>query len=67
MSITKGKKDSEAFALVDDLVLASTPNIALKATSLSHYTTDLYSHHAAHGALKKSDRRFWPHVRVLGH
>jgi predicted TIM-barrel fold metal-dependent hydrolase len=40
VSIPKGKKDSEAFAHVERLVqLAKTPNIAVKATLVSHYTT----------------------------
>ncbi|MGZ5153660.1 MAG: amidohydrolase family protein, partial [Burkholderiales bacterium] len=61
MSIPKGTKDSAAFAHVERLVeLAKTPNIAVKATSLSHYTTDPYPHRAAHDPLKKVIDAFGP-------
>jgi predicted TIM-barrel fold metal-dependent hydrolase len=61
MSVPKGRKDSEAFVHMDELVkLAKTPNIAVKATSLSHYTTDAYPHQAAHEPLKKVVDAFGP-------
>jgi L-fuconolactonase len=66
LSVPQGKKDAEAFAHLDELVqLASLPNVAVKATSLSHYTTEAYPHRSVHPHLRKvldafgSKRVFW--------
>lgn len=66
MSIPKGTRDAAAFAHVDELVkLAKTPNIAVKATSLTSYTSEPYPHKAVHEPLRKvieafgSQRVFW--------
>jgi L-fuconolactonase len=41
MCVMKGKKDAAAFEHIDEMTkLAAVPNIAVKATSLSHYSTD---------------------------
>lgn len=61
MSIPKGTKDAPAFAHVDELVkLAKTPNIAVKATSLSSYTTEAYPHKLVHEPLRKVVEAFGP-------
>jgi L-fuconolactonase len=61
LSVPQGKKDTEAFAHLDDLVkLASLPNVAVKATSLSHYTTDAYPHRTVHAHLRKVLDAFGP-------
>lgn len=66
MSIPKGKQDDGAFAHIDELVkLAKSPNIAVKATSLPHYTTDAYPHKLVHPYLREiigafgAKRVFW--------
>ncbi|MDB5863356.1 MAG: hypothetical protein JWO70_1162 [Betaproteobacteria bacterium] len=61
LSIPKGKKDAAAFAHIDELVkLAAVPNIAVKATSLSHYATDAYPHASVHAPLRKVVDAFGP-------
>lgn len=61
MSIPKGARDEGAFAHLDELVkLAATPNIAVKATSLPHYTTDAYPHKRVHPYLRKVIGAFGP-------
>jgi predicted TIM-barrel fold metal-dependent hydrolase len=66
LSVPRGKKDREAFAHVDELVkLAKLPNIAVKATSLPHYTTEPYPHESVHPHVRKvidafgARRVFW--------
>ena len=55
LSMPKGKKGDEAFAHLDELTkLAALPNVAVKATSLPHYTTEPYPH-----------RGLEPHVRKI--
>lgn len=54
LSIPKGKKDDAAFAHMDELVkLAKLPNVAVKATSLPHYTTSAYPHRELHPHLRE--------------
>jgi L-fuconolactonase len=61
MSIPKGKKNAEAFAHIDELVkLAALPNIAVKATSLPHYTTEPYPHKLVHEPFRKVVDAFGP-------
>ena len=61
LSITKGKKDAEAFSHVDELVkLAKLPNVAVKATSMSHYTTEPYPHAGLQPHLRKIIEAFTP-------
>jgi predicted TIM-barrel fold metal-dependent hydrolase len=66
MSILVGRKDEVAFEHMDELAkLAVCPNIAVKATSLPHYTTDPYPHRRVHEPLRKvlhafgARRVFW--------
>ena len=61
MSIPRGKKDAEAFAHIDELVkLARHSNIAVKATSLPHYTSEPYPHTSVHEPLRKVIDAFGP-------
>lgn len=61
MSIPKGAQDAAAFEHLDELVkLAATPNIAVKATSLPHYTTDPYPHTLVHPHLRRVVDAFGP-------
>jgi predicted TIM-barrel fold metal-dependent hydrolase len=54
LSVPRGKKDAEAFAHIEELVkLARVPNIAVKATSLPHYTTEPYPHTSVHAHVRK--------------
>jgi predicted TIM-barrel fold metal-dependent hydrolase len=66
LSIPKGVTDDAAFAHIDELVkIAASPNVAVKATSLPHYSTEPYPHPAVHAHLKKivdafgAKRVFW--------
>jgi predicted TIM-barrel fold metal-dependent hydrolase len=61
LSIPKGRKDDAAFAHVDELVkLARLPNVAVKATSMPHYTTEPYPHRVIHPHLRKVIEAFGP-------
>jgi L-fuconolactonase len=61
LSVPKGKKNGEAFAHIDDLTkLAALPNIAVKATSLTHYTTDPYPHKTVFEPFRKVLDAFGP-------
>ena len=66
LSIPKGTKDADAFAHIDELVkLAKLPNVAVKATSMPHYTTEPYPYLGLHPHLRRiigaftSRRVFW--------
>jgi predicted TIM-barrel fold metal-dependent hydrolase len=59
--VPRGKKDAEAFAHLDDLVaLAACPNVAVKATSLSYYTSEPYPHRGVHAHFRKVLDAFGP-------
>ena len=61
LSVPRGKKDAEAFAHLDELAkLAALPNVAVKATSLPHYTTEAYPHRSVHTHLRKVIDAFGP-------
>jgi len=61
LSVPRGTKDAEAFAHLDELVtLARLPNVAVKATSLPHYTTEAYPHRSVHAHLRKVLDAFGP-------
>lgn len=61
LAIPKGAKDEAAFEHVSELVkLAKLPNVAVKATSMLHYTTDLYPHKLVHPHLQRIVDAFGP-------
>ena len=61
LGIPKGVKDDAAFAHIDELVkIAASPNVAVKATSMPHYTTERYPHRGVHAHLKKVVDAFGP-------
>ena len=61
LSIPRGTKDDAAFAHIDELVkLARFANVAVKATSMSHYVTDPYPHRIVHPYLRKVLDAFGP-------
>lgn len=61
MAIPKGNKDAAAFAHIEELVgMARCPNVAVKATSVPHYTTDAYPHKRVHSYLHQIVDAFGP-------
>ncbi|MBL4721407.1 MAG: amidohydrolase [Alphaproteobacteria bacterium] len=66
LAMTSTRKDSEAFATVEDLYcLARHPNVAVKVSALPCYTTDLYPFPSVHPYIERvltefgPDRVFW--------
>lgn len=66
LAITSSRRDNEAFAALEGLYpLACHPNVAVKASGLSNYTTDSYPFRAIHGHIERvvdtfgPDRVFW--------
>jgi predicted TIM-barrel fold metal-dependent hydrolase len=60
MGLTTGK-DAEAFRHLDTVLeLATRPNIAVKVSSLPHYTADTYPYRAVHPYLRRAYDAFGP-------
>ena len=61
LGIPMGTKDDAAFADLDQvLALAKRPNIAVKASSLPHYTTDSYPYRRLHPRIRLVYDAFGP-------
>lgn len=61
LSIPKGKMDDDAFAHIGELTkLAKYPNVAVKATSMPHYSTEPYPHPRLHPHIRKVVDAFGP-------
>lgn len=61
LSIPKGAKGADAFAHLDDLLaLAALPNVAAKATSLSHFSTEPYPHRDVHAPARRVIEAYGP-------
>ena len=61
MALLPGTKDEEAFADFKKLIdLASCPNVAVKASALSCYTTDPWPHKRIHGYIRQAFDAYGP-------
>lgn len=62
-----GKKDEEAFADLDKLLaLAKRPNVAVKASGMPAYTSDVYPYRRVHPYLRRAYDAFGPRRMFWG-
>jgi predicted TIM-barrel fold metal-dependent hydrolase len=67
LALLPGTKDDEAFADFDKLIaLARCPNVAVKASALSCYTTDPWPHRRIHGYIRQAFDAFGPQRMFWG-